>query len=30
MVQDLGHCSFAAEGLGSIPDRGTRMPQAVK
>ena len=29
VVQWLGLCAFTAEGLGSIPDRGTKIPQAA-
>ena len=29
MVQWLGFCAFTAEGAGSIPGRGTKIPQAV-
>ena len=28
MVQWLGLCTFTAEGLGSIPGRGTKFPRA--
>ena len=28
MVQWLGFCAFTAEGLGSIPSWGTKIPQA--
>ena len=29
-VQWLGLCAFTAEGLGSIPGRGTKIPQAAR
>ena len=29
-VQWLGLCAFTAEGLGSIPGQGTKIPQAKK
>ena len=29
-VQRLGHHTFTAEGLGSIPSQGTKTPQAKK
>ena len=29
-VQWLGLCALTAEGPGSIPDRGTKIPQAVR
>ena len=29
MVQWLGLCALTAEGLGSIPDWGTKIPQAA-
>ena len=29
-VQRLGHHTFTAEGLGSIPGQGTKTPQAKK
>ena len=28
VVQQLGPCANTAEGLGSIPDLGTKIPQA--
>ena len=30
MVQWLGLCAFTAEGVGSIPGQGTKIPQAVQ
>ena len=30
MVQWLGLCTFTAEGTGSVPARGTKIPQAVQ
>ena len=30
MVQWLGLCAFIAEGLGSIPGQGTKIPQAAR
>ena len=30
VVQWLGLCAFIAEGLGSIPGWGTKIPQAVQ
>ena len=30
VVQWLGLCTFTAEGLGSIPDRGTKIPRATQ
>ena len=29
VVQQLGPCASTAEGLGSIPDLGTKIPQAA-
>ena len=29
VVQGLGLCAFTAEGLGSIPDLGTKIPEAA-
>ena len=29
-VQWLGLCTFTAEGTGSIPGQGTKIPQAVR